>query len=70
MENLELNKTYSFTSHSGKKCVGKYIGKDDRSNIVFHFTETHPFNLDKNGNAVFFLSEYFFFKHFNPILIN
>ena len=67
---LELNADYTFKSNSGKECVGKYIGKDDKSNIVFKMNGEHPFNQDQNGNAVFYLSHYFFFRYFNPVLVN
>jgi hypothetical protein len=70
METLELNKNYSFTSHSGKKCIGKFIGLDKQHNIIFNITESHPFNIDENGNCIFYLSTYYFFKYFKPTLID
>ena len=67
MKTLELNKNYSFET---PKCIGKYIGLDEKHNIIFKITEPHPFNIDENGNCVFHLSTYYFFKYFKPTLID
>ena len=71
MENtLKINSYYSFTSNSKQNCIGEYLGKDENSNILIKIDHPHPFKVNKDGIAVFCLSHYFFFRYFNPILIN
>lgn len=65
---LTVNSSYIFNSTSGKNCKGKYLGKDENSNILMLIEGDHPFNVNSEGLAIFYLSHYFFFRYFSPVL--
>ena len=70
MSLLIKNETYKIKSSKGQELTGVFKGRDENYNILFSFEGSHPFNSNEDGLAVFYLSEYFFIKYFNPICIN